>query len=273
MGWQENKKKPSFCQFRISDLPGFTEMAIVQWSGQVMDETAESEVHVWSLSLGLTPAALADAASLLDPAEAERAARFRFERDRHRFIAGRGQLRAILGSCLKADPAGLQFGCGPQGKPVLAGAGSRANWHFNLTHSADLALLALTRCGPVGIDVERIRPMTDAGRLVARFFSPRESAAFQALPAEQQPAAFFNLWTRKEAWLKATGRGLSQSLALVEVSFVPGEPARLLGLPGGAEALLRWRLDDLAPAPGFAGALVAPAQAQPQPLRQWRGGQ
>jgi 4'-phosphopantetheinyl transferase len=221
------------------------------------------QVHLWSLSLNLPAAALAQAASLLTPHEAERAARFRFAGGRHRAIAGRGQLRAVLGHCLGADPAGLEFSYGPQGKPALAGVWSRSGWHFNLAHSADLALLAVTRAGPVGVDVERLRPLTYAGQVVSRFFSPREDAAFRVLPEDQKPDAFLRLWTRKEAWLKATGEGITQSLGRVEVSFLPGEPARLLSLPEGPAALCRWRLHELDCAPGFIAALAVVAGAGP----------
>ena len=228
-----------------------------------MDDPGHSRVHLWSLSLSLPPAALAQAASLLAPSEAERAARFRFEGGRERAIAGRGQLRAILGRCLGAEPAGLEFSYGPRGKPALAGVWSGSGWHFNLAHSSDRALLAVTRSGPVGVDVERIRPLREVGPAVSRFFSPRESAAFQALVAEQKPEAFFRLWTRKEAWLKATGEGITESLDRVEVSFLPGEPAQLLSLPGGAAALSGWRLHDFDPGPGFAAALAVVAGAGP----------
>jgi 4'-phosphopantetheinyl transferase len=206
---------------------------------------------------------MAQAASLLAPGEAERAARFRFEGGRHRAIAGRGQLRAVLGRCLGADPAALEFSYGPHGKPALAGVWSGSGWHFNLAHSADLALLAVTRSGPVGVDVERLRPLADAGQLVSRFFSPREDAAFRPLPEDRKAAAFFRLWTRKEAWLKATGEGIAHSLDRVEVSFLPGEPARFLSLPEGPAALSRWRLHDLDCAPGFVAALAVVADAGP----------
>lgn len=228
-----------------------------------MDDPGHSRVHLWSLSLSLPPTALAQAASLLAPSEAARAARFRFEGGRARAIAARGQLRAILGRCLGAEPAGLEFGYGPRGKPALAGVWSGSGWHFNLAHSSELALLAVTRSGPVGVDVERIRPLREVDQLVSRFFSPREDAVFQGLAAEQKPEAFFRLWTRKEAWLKATGEGITESLGRVEVSFLPGEPARLLSLPEGAAALSAWRLHDLDPGPGFVAALAVVARAGP----------
>jgi 4'-phosphopantetheinyl transferase len=174
----------------------------------------------------------------------------------------------------------LQFAYGPHGKPALAGGQpAEADPQFNLAHSENLALLAFAHTGAVGVDVEQVRPMPDADQLVARFFSPREQFAFKQLPDEQKPAAFFNLWTRKEAWLKATGDGIGHLLSQVEVSFLPGEPARLLSVPPsrpGAEPDVarsagpdpireapnwpKWSLYHLTPAPGFTAAL---ALAQP----------
>ncbi len=233
-----------------------------------MGDPAPSAIRVWTFSLRLAPDALARAQALLAPDEAARAARFTFEDGRHRAIAGRGQTRAILGRCLGADPAVLEFTYGPRGKPALGGPWTHAGWHFNLAHSGDLALLAVTRSGPVGIDLERIRRVTDANRLVSRFFSPREDAAFQALAEDQKPAAFLRLWTRKEAWLKAIGEGIAESLDQVEVSFLPGEPARLLSVPGGAEVLSRWRLHNLESRPGYFAAVATVAEAGPIQLER-----
>ncbi len=226
------------------------------------------EVHVWAAWLAPPPAALAEFGASLSSAEAERAARFRFERDRDRFVAGRGLLRRLLGRYLQTDPQAVEFTYSAEGKPALAGAFAASGLHFNLAHSEGLALLAVTRAGPVGIDVERIRALSDAAELVSRFFSARESAAFRLLPEDQKPAAFFSLWTRKEAWLKATGEGLAHLLARVEVSFLPGESARWLSLPERQAHDADWMLHELEPAPNFTGAL---AVAAPRPrLRCWR---
>jgi 4'-phosphopantetheinyl transferase len=225
------------------------------------------EVHVWAAPLEVTPQALEELTATLCPLERERAALFRFERDRNRFTAGRGQLRTILGRYLQTKPQAIEFAYGEHGKPFVAGlAGS--GLHFNLAHSQDLALLAVTRVAPVGVDVEHIRLPEDADQLVARFFSPRESATFQRLTREHKPAAFFNLWTRKEAWLKATGEGIGSRLDQVEVSFLPGEPARLLSLSSAAQSPATWTLHELAPAPGFAAALAVATEEVT--LRCWR---
>jgi 4'-phosphopantetheinyl transferase len=203
----------------------------------------------------------------LSYAERDRASRFRFDQHRNRFIVGRGWLRATLGCYLQTEPGALDFRYGAHGKPALAGAFDKAGWHFNLAHSGPLALLAVTRLGEVGVDIEEVRPMPDAEDLVNRFFSGREATLFRNLPEHQKSEAFFNLWTRKEAWLKATGEGIGRSLHLVEVSFLPGEPAQFLKLPEALPAEPVWNLRELAPAPGFVAAVALAVEAPV--LRCW----
>jgi 4'-phosphopantetheinyl transferase len=220
---------------------------------------ADGEIHVRAASLQLAAEQLAGLADTLSAAEKERAGKFKFDRHRNRFIAGRGWLRATLAAYLQTNPARLDFVYSVQGKPALSPEFDPAQIHFNLAHSEDLALLAITRIGPVGIDVERIRQVKDAAELVARFFCARENELFQQLPASEKPAAFFNLWTRKEALLKATGEGIGKALSEVEVSFLPGEPARLVGIAGDADRAAQWRLHELSPAPGYVGAVAIQA--------------
>jgi 4'-phosphopantetheinyl transferase len=213
-----------------------------------------SDVQVWATRLDLPSEALPRFAAILSNQERERAARFRFETHRGRFIAARAVLRSILSTHLDCAPEDLQFEYGPNGKPTLTESGL----FFNLAHSEDLALIAVTRLGPIGVDVEKIRPMADADALVARFFSPRETALFQTLPAAQKNGAFFNLWTRKEAWLKATGEGIAHSLNRVEVTFLPSEPANLVALPESSGPREAWILRELLPARDFVGAVALP---------------
>ncbi len=215
------------------------------------------QVHVWAGPLDLPSETREALASTLSGAELQRAARFHFEIHRNRFIAGRGLLRRILARYLATEPSGLCITYGKNGKPSLADA---PGLHFNLAHAEDLALLAVTRLGPVGVDLEHVRRLEDASQLVARFFSPGESAAYSRLEPQLQPAAFFNLWTRKEALLKATGEGIGELLNRVEVSLVPGEPARLVSAPPQFGSERTWHLFELlSPAAGFAAALAAPA--------------
>jgi 4'-phosphopantetheinyl transferase len=170
---------------------------------------AANDVHLWAAHLDLRLKALAHMAAILSEEEQERAGHFRFERHHNRFIAARGFLRSLLAIYLECAPDELQFEYDQNGKPALTGTFAASGLAFNLAHSQDLALIAVTRLGPIGVDVEQIRPMADADELVERFFSPRENALFRTLPDDQKNAAFFKLWTRKEAWLKATGEGIS----------------------------------------------------------------
>ncbi len=217
------------------------------------------EVHVWAARLDVVPEVLAGLAATLSDEERERAGRFRFARLRERYTAGRGLLRWLLGRYLDIGPAEVELVYSSDGKPALAPRSSGAGIHFNLSHSENLALFAFTRAGAVGVDVERIRPMKGAKDLVARFFSRRESELFQKLAEDQQPAAFFNLWTRKEALLKATGKGITGGLHELEVTFLPGEPARLLAMSRNSERAARWTLRELSPADSFVGAVAVEA--------------
>jgi 4'-phosphopantetheinyl transferase len=218
------------------------------------------EVHVWAASLEITPETSEKFSGFLCASEKERARRFKFDVHRNRFIAGRGLLRKMLGRYLNCEPSKLEFAYSAQGKPELLGEFSKSGFHFNLAHSENAALFAITRIGQIGIDIEHVRAVKNVDDLVARFFCARENKSFQKISDEEKPAAFFNLWTRKEAILKATGEGITRSLNLVEVSFLPGEPARLVSVSGDSEKATRWILRDLSPAPGFAGALAIQAR-------------
>jgi 4'-phosphopantetheinyl transferase len=223
---------------------------------------ADCEAHVWKLPLDIDNGMFARVIGLLSPDERNRADRFQFEIHRRRFIAGRGMLRLILGRYCDVQPAELRFDYGPNGKPTLrCGEGtcsSRAVVQFNLAHSGVVGVLAITRVGPVGVDVEQVRGFPELRELVCRFFSAREAAEFSTLRCEGQLAAFFNLWTRKEALLKAIGEGIGQSLDRVEVTFLPGVPPRVLSLPTNVGAGCEWSLVDLMISPSYVGALALP---------------
>jgi 4'-phosphopantetheinyl transferase len=228
-----------------------------------------NSAHVWAFSLELSSAEMGDLAALLAPEERRRAESFRFDRDRNWYIAGRGTVRTILGVYLRALPATIALNYGSHGKPLLDGRFARSGLQFNLAHCENLALLAVTRGRIVGVDLERIRVMKDAQEMSACFCSPREKAEFLSLPPDERDAAFFRLWTRKEAWLKATGQGIGQSLDKVEVSFREDEPANFLHLPEEAGTpALGWTLQELTPAPGFVAALAMPGK--PAEILSWQ---
>lgn len=195
-------------------------------------------------------------ASLLSPEEWGRARRFRFERDRRRFTVARGVLRTLLGQYLGIDSRSIEFSYASHGKPFLAGALSAQRLYFNVSHSGELALYAIAREREVGVDIELVHTIDDAQQIAERFFSLAENAALRALPAEVKEEAFFTCWTRKEAYIKALGEGLSLPLHEFDVSLTPGEPARFLGAVDREHAL-RWTLRELDPAPGYVAALVA----------------
>lgn len=193
--------------------------------------------------------------ALLSPDETARAARFATEELRTRCALRRGLLRHRLGQAMGRDPATLAFAYGPMGKPFLPGGPA-----FNLADCKDHVLIAIAphEAVELGVDVERLRRLPDAAGIAERFFAPEERDAFAALPDALRDEAFLNGWTRKEAFIKATGQGLSTPLDRFAVELTPGRPARLLSLDGALEAgdAAEWSLFDLRPAPGLVGALA-----------------
>lgn len=201
------------------------------------------DVHLWSIPLIQPPHYFHILQTSLCDEETQRAQRFIFEEHRRRFIIGRGALRDILSRYLGISAAAIQFHYQATGKPKLADtclSRSHPPLHFNLAHSDDRAICAVTCGRPVGVDIERLRPMPDACRIAQRFFCQREYDLLQTLSGEEQTIAFFNAWTRKEAFLKARGSGLAESLASVEVSLLPDEPARLVTIADVTHE--RWQL-------------------------------
>jgi len=230
-----------------------------------MRRVVGGEAHVWKLPLDIDNGTFAKAADVLSPDERKRADRFQFEVHRRRFIAGRGMLRLILGHYCDVQPAELRFDYAPNGKPTLRrGEGTCCSGdalHFNLAHSDGVGVLAITRVGPVGVDVEQVRGFPELSEFVRHVASAREAAEFSTLGCEAQSAAFLTLWTRKEALLKAIGEGIGQSLDRVEVTFLPGVPARVVSLPTYLAAGCEWSLVDLMISPSHVGALALPVHA------------
>jgi 4'-phosphopantetheinyl transferase len=193
--------------------------------------------------------------------ERQRAERFLFEKDRTHFVVARGLLRVLLGRYLRQDSPHLRFTYGPHGKPALATDTDRMSLCFNVSHSHGLALYAITRGREVGVDVERIRPEIAQEKIAERFFSPREVTVLRALPTPLQAPAFFACWTRKEAYIKAKGDGLTLPLDQFDVSLAPGEPAALLHTAWDPQEAAGWALQDLAPASGYRAAVAVAGHA------------
>lgn len=216
-----------------------------------------AEICLWHLVAGRGPAP----EDGLTDVELRRARGFRSDRDRDRFVFFRGALRRILGACLAVEPGRVPLVEGGHEKPRVPPRDGAAELHFNLSHSGDQGLLAVCRTAPVGIDIEMLRPVRGADHLVARFFSAAENAAYRALPPEQQTVGFLRGWTRKEAYLKATGTGLSFSPERMSVTLGPDETARLIAVDGDPEAPGRWHLADCDPAADSVAALAVAAPA------------
>ncbi len=212
-------------------------------------------IDVFALPLDPAEERLAGLRATLAADERERAARYHFDVHRRAFEACRGAVREILGCYLALAPAAVRFQYGPQGKPALLP--DDAPLVFSVSHSGELGLCAVARGGALGVDLERVRPLDDALAIAERFFSPAERAALRPLRPPALETAFFAAWTRKEAFIKALGEGLSYPLADFDVTLLPEEPVRLLRVAGDEEAPARWRLTALDRAPGYAAALAA----------------
>ncbi|MFQ6030195.1 MAG: 4'-phosphopantetheinyl transferase family protein [Dehalococcoidia bacterium] len=230
------------------------------------------EVHVWQFSLALPEARVRQLQGWLSADEVERAKRYHFKRDRSRFIARRAFLRTALGCYLDLAPAELSFGYGPFGKPVLAKNCGRDFLSFNLSDSADRALIAITDGAAVGVDLEKIAPEFATEEISRQYFSDAEVGALRALPVEQRTTGFFLCWTRKEAYIKAKGYGLAMPLADFAVSLTPGEPAALLSTRTNPQEVNHWGMHSLDLGPDYAAALCVAGRGQRVKFGNWPEG-
>jgi 4'-phosphopantetheinyl transferase len=219
-------------------------------------------ILVWQLALDQPDDVVAALAGVLSPDEHARAARFVFPRDRRRFVVTRACLRVLLAPHAGRVPAALAFAYGAHGKPALP----CSDLGFNVSHAGERALIALTRGAALGVDVEALRPLPDLLDLTARYFSRAEARTIAAMPAPRRELAFFLCWTRKEAFVKARGDGLSLPLDRYSVTCTPDEPACLVEVDGSTSEAARWSVIDLRPAPGYVGALAIRAEASPLSL-------
>ena len=214
------------------------------------------EVHVWRLRLEQPPELQETFLSTLAQDERARANRFHFDKHRRHFVVARGFLRALLARYLDTSPEAVRFAYGPYGKPVLNGEYRESALRFNASHSGDWAVYAFVQDHEVGIDVEHIKEDLATEGIAERFFSASEVQTLNALPDEEKPPAFFRCWTRKEAYIKAIGSGLSHPLDTFDVTLAPGEPAALLRVQRDPESITRWSLFNLDVAEGYAAALA-----------------
>jgi 4'-phosphopantetheinyl transferase len=216
---------------------------------------AATEVHLWRLNLEKASRATDKSVSILSADEKSRAARYHRDIDRKYFITARATLRQILGSYLKKDPATLMFAYSEKEKPSLAGAEAASGIEFNISHSGHQALLAFARSRQIGVDVEQIRRDFDTAKIGARFFSSAEQEQLASLPQEQRSDAFFRCWTRKEAYIKATGKGLSLPLHDFDVSLAPKDLNALLATRPDPLERTKWTMRDVAVPQEYAAAI------------------
>jgi 4'-phosphopantetheinyl transferase len=230
----------------------------------------KNEVHVWRAPLELAAPAIQNLRRTLSREEEMRASKLYFEKDRNAFIIAHGALRTILSRYLDIEPDQLRFCHNPYGKPTLDFPSNEFQLNFNLSHSHELALYAFTYSRQIGIDIEYMRPDVEYEELAQHSFSQYENALFLSLPYTVRQQAFFNCWTRKEAYIKAKGKGLSIPLNIFDVSFRPGEPAALLNSRVDPQEIIRWSMRELFPSPHYAGALAVEGDGWQLSCWQWQ---
>jgi 4'-phosphopantetheinyl transferase len=218
-----------------------------------------AEVHLWRVFVWGAAASDAAATGALSEDERLRASRFHFEADRGRFVASHAALRRILASYLGAAPASLTFGAGKHGKPFLDAPAHGRSLRFSLSHSGDLALVAVSLGRDLGVDVEQVRPRVDHEGFAARYFSPRERDALARIPPGDRLHAFLEIWTLKEAYLKACGDGLARALDAFDVT-VDEAPSRLAAVRDRPGEEARWTLQRVKVGEHFAAALAVEGQ-------------
>jgi 4'-phosphopantetheinyl transferase len=213
-------------------------------------------VHVWRLIFNQLTDNLEFFTKTLSPNERDRADRFRFEKDKAHFIVFTGALKTIIGRYLNCDPRRIQFQYSEFGKPYLMANHDGDAFFFNMAHSNHLAVIGFGRILQIGIDIEFIRPIPDIDEIGKRIFSPNEYKKYHSLPENQKQTAFFNCWTRKEAFIKAIGKGLSFPLDRFSVSFAPGNSCRIIDIDGDTEKASKWSLVHFIPAKNYSAALA-----------------
>jgi 4'-phosphopantetheinyl transferase len=251
------------------------DLRVPQETNPMVSMLSTNEVHLWRADLDDSRWETGRFREMLSEDEIQRAVGYHFERERRHFILRRGMLRSILGRYLSIAAAEVGFVYNPYGKPALETRGGEEGLQFNMSHSEGLMLVALRRGRRVGIDIEHVRADLEIEEIAARYFSTAEQAALHALPSEDKLRAFFACWTRKEAFIKALGQGLSLPLDAFDVTLAPLQEARLLSVRESTaltagNALVpehHWQLQHLEPEPGYVGALCV--EGDGWELRKW----
>ncbi|WP_422925600.1 4'-phosphopantetheinyl transferase family protein [Singulisphaera sp. PoT] len=226
---------------------------------RLWDDLNPGDVHVWAASLVQPPSVLSQLRRVLDDDEKARADRFKFERGQRQFTVGRGLLRLLVGYYLALDPTRVAFRYNAYGKPELDLEGRGLK--FNLSHSGELVFYAVSLDREVGVDVETIRPEFASEAIAERFFSAAERARLRALDLDVRTQAFFTCWTRKEAFIKARGKGMAIPLDAFEVTLEPDLPPAIVATYDDPDEAKRWSLYELDPGAGYVAALAAAGES------------
>jgi 4'-phosphopantetheinyl transferase len=212
---------------------------------------SHDDVHIWFAPLEQSEEYREMLFLLLSFDERIRTERFYFEKDRNRYIIGRGHLRILLGRYLGVEPSRLEFTYGIHGKPSMTSLFNGKLLEFNLSHSNNMAVYIFTWGQPAGIDIEYIHPMKDMDDFALQFFTPNECNLVHSLVGYKKQETFFRIWTCKEAFLKANGSGLTVPINQVEISLTSDGPLKLLSIGDDQEQVARWRLKTFMPVPGY----------------------
>jgi 4'-phosphopantetheinyl transferase len=237
-------------QMPIADTP-------MAWPAPPADfRLGPEQVHIWRVNLLQPDSGVELCRGLLPEDEIARAERFHFPRDRRRFAVSHAMMRHVLGRYLSCKPQELRFIHGRKGKPDVAPGSDTLGLKFNLSHSGEFALMGVAVKLTMGIDIEEIRADFGTQEIARRFFSRQEVAVLLSLPEHQRVEAFFYCWTRKEAYIKARGEGLSLPLDSFDVTFAPGVEPALLRVAEDPDEVARWKLYDINAGPGYKAALM-----------------
>ena len=230
------------------------------------------EIHVWKISLPSPESWLPKLWKVLNAEEHQRAKRYKTQTLRDTFVTARGTLRLILQRYLHTDAAHIQFASETHGKPYITDQATSPPITFNLSHSAELALLAIAANRQIGIDIEHDRRTTNYPGMINRICSPQEQVFFKDLPPEEQQKMFLTCWTRKEAYVKALGQGITFSLKSITVSLDKSMPPEILQVEGKENEALRWSMCELYPNPEYTAALVGEGNDWTHSCWEWTWG-
>lgn len=230
---------------------------LVEWHQLTQLHLPVGGLHLWASRLDQESDKISKMIGSLSEAECHRADRFHFEVDRRRFVVSHAFLRRVLAAYLGGTPSEIEFEIEPQGKPVLAAPAGSSRLEFNLAHSGEFAVVGVA-WQQLGVDIEITRDLEECETVAKRFFSSREYEALLALPSQERNQAFFRCWTRKEAFIKAVGQGLTFPLSSFDVTLAAGIPAAILHFEHGSRDARDWNLLDLKLADGVVGAAALP---------------